>query len=107
MKFMVKSTAAGLFPGHPNAKPGWSGQRALNLEVTGLPEGSTVQDAIDVLNVTPGPDWLFSIDSSQKGTNLYRVENLTLAQIDAAPKWWQAQYAREIETRKLLDAICD
>lgn len=79
-----------------NLMPQQSGYRdgCMTIAVTGLPDDATHRDAKRVAESVMMPAWLDNVDASQAGKNLYRLENLTEAQLAAAPDWYRGKYCQ-------------
>lgn len=87
------ASGGNLMPQQDGAKPGYR-NGCMTIAITGLPDDATHKDAILIANSGVGmPSWMDTMDASQAGKNLYRIENLTAAQIASAPDWYRGSSA--------------
>ena len=76
---------------HPGAEPGSYKSGAIVLAVTGLPDDASIRDAIAILDSVMLPGWIYTVDASQAGKNLWRPSNCTEAQLAASPDWFRSK----------------
>ena len=82
-----------LMPQQDGATPGYR-NGCMTIAVTGLPDNATHADAKRIAENVMLPGWLYTVDASQDGKNLYRAENLTPDQLVAAPDWYREKYCQ-------------
>lgn len=87
------ASGGNLMPQQDWAKPGYR-NGCMTIAVTGLPDNATHRDAKRIAESVMMPAWLYNVDASQAGKNLYRAENLTPEQLSAAPDWYREKYCQ-------------
>ena len=80
-------------PQQDGAKLGYH-NGCMTIAVTGLPDDATHRDAKLIADSVMMPAWLDNVDAKQAVKNLYRAENLTDAQLAAAPDWYRGKYCQ-------------
>lgn len=87
------ASGGNLMPQQAGAKPGYL-DGCMTIAVTGLLDDATHADAMRVAENVMMPSWLYNVDASQAGKNLYRAENLTENQLATAPDWYREKYCQ-------------